>query len=407
MSKIKSRTSSQNSINSSRDSPKTISIAVAGDGGVGTTTFIKTYLNNKFIPDTRMTRYVQFFSQDYNDHHKIKYIDLAGQEYWRDIQGDLIKKIDGIILGFDLTRFMTFMNIKKWVKFFRNRDSNIPMTLVAMKSDLVNDINVDDDTISEFTEEYKFIDVIKVSNKTGKNVELAFKKLIRHIIKLKFSEDIMLVNQNKIELKNLSRKVIENELINKNSDKELKKFNNKLNSLYDEQNDQKIEIDLLFSEIEIMKDNRNQLWSEFKTMKDNRKGKNKNAKVKTKDIVKAIGKERSISYAKLRRDLVNREKDISNLEKKLRRFDKNGTINLIWDNKLISEIIFEIDNDLRNEIINLSKNGYLTTIIVSEKCGISLSKAEFYLEHLTKIKTLNAKTNETNREGIKFYFPQA
>ena len=397
MSKIKSRISSQEGINSSR----IISIGVAGDGGVGKTTSLNLYLTDNYDSNTKMTCGVQFLFQDYLHNkcqYKIKYIDLAGEEHWRSFQGEFIKGIDGLILMFDLTRVWTIANIKKWVSFFRDKYPNLPIILVGVKSDLINDINVDDDTISEFTEGYDFLDIIEISNKTGKNVNLPFKKLISHIIKLRFPEDKLLGNQNEIELKNLNRKVAENELVTKNSDMKLEKLDNKVDSLYNSQNEQ---MELLYDKQIKQKEMIDSLWVQVEINKDNKKRKKRDTKVSPEDIVKAIGTDRSITYARLTRILTHKNKDISKLEKKLSKFKKNGTLFLKKVNNHISEIIFEIDEQLENKIINL--HGSFSTKEVSEKLGIPFSKAEFYIEYVRKYKTLNVKITKTYREGIKFH----
>ncbi len=163
-------------------------IIVAGMGAVGRTTLLIRYTKNFFNPETGITIGIQFFTKSINiDNKHINFIfwDLAGQERWRSFQRDFCKGADGAILTFDLTRHKSLKNIGGWVNILRNWNRSLPIIFIGMKYDLKGKIEVNDDEIlDEFLEEYKFIDFIKVSCKTGENVQKTFQSIFSHILKI-------------------------------------------------------------------------------------------------------------------------------------------------------------------------------------------------------------------------------
>jgi len=131
-------------------------ILVTGEGGVGRTTALFRYTENFFSAETKMTIGVQFFS---------KTVEIGGETFDLSI--------------FDLTRPMTLENIGQWVDILRQFDPNLPILFVGTKTDLINDVMVDDWYAMDFKEKYNLFDYIKISSKTGENIDLIFENLIR------------------------------------------------------------------------------------------------------------------------------------------------------------------------------------------------------------------------------------
>ncbi|KKN11068.1 hypothetical protein LCGC14_1030270 [marine sediment metagenome] len=159
-------------------------IIVAGDGGVGRTTLLIRFTKNYFSSDTKMTLGIQFFTQSIDIKKKnINFVfwDFAGQERWRFFQSDFCKGADGAILAFDLTRPPSLLNIGAWVKILRSWNRDLPIILIGMKADLNNIIP---DAYIPSLENYQFIDIIKVSCKTGENVQKTFQSLFSHILNI-------------------------------------------------------------------------------------------------------------------------------------------------------------------------------------------------------------------------------
>lgn len=161
-----------------------IKIVVAGDGGVGRTTLLKRYTEKKFYHDTQMTRGLEFFHKIVKLEGEILdllFWDFGGQERWRFIFPPFVSGARLGILAFDLTRSLTIENIGGWVKMFRKYNPELPILLIGTKKDLIEDISVEDDYVRESTEKYDFFDYIKISSKTGENVEEVFTLIARKL----------------------------------------------------------------------------------------------------------------------------------------------------------------------------------------------------------------------------------
>jgi len=83
---------------------------------------------------------------------------------------------------FDLTRITTLENLQQWINIVRKGDPNLPVLFLGTKLDLSEEIMVDDDYAMSFLNEFNLIDYLKISSKTGENVNKAFEILTRKII---------------------------------------------------------------------------------------------------------------------------------------------------------------------------------------------------------------------------------
>lgn len=161
-------------------------IIALGDGGVGKTTLLNRFVDGKFIDGTKLTVGVDFFEKNLQlseDHRVALQIwDFGGQERFQFMHQAYIKGAKGILLLFDLTRIRTLDNMEKWVNLSRSDNPDIPILFIGSKADLENEIMVDDDYALEYKEHFNFMDFMRVSSKTGKNVHEAFEKIARKIL---------------------------------------------------------------------------------------------------------------------------------------------------------------------------------------------------------------------------------
>jgi Ras-related protein Rab-11A len=165
--------------------PIVLKVLTAGEGGVGKTTLLHRYVEGKFSSETKMTIGVEFFLKElYIDGQKImlQLWDFGGQERFRFLLESYVIGARGALLMFDLTRAMTLENIEQWVKICRKEDPNLPILFLGSKSDLTEDICVEDDYIEEFKNHFNLYDYLKISSKTGENVALSFENLSRKIL---------------------------------------------------------------------------------------------------------------------------------------------------------------------------------------------------------------------------------
>jgi len=162
-----------------------LKLLTAGEGGVGKTTLLHRYVEGKFSQSTKMTIGVEFFLKEVevdSQQCTLQLWDFGGQERFRFLLESYVLGAKGALLMFDLTRIQTLENLEQWVKLVRKGDPNLPILFVGTKLDLKEDIMVDDDYARNFLEELNLFDYIKISSKTGHNVQEAFNLLTRRIL---------------------------------------------------------------------------------------------------------------------------------------------------------------------------------------------------------------------------------
>ena len=168
--------------------PKSILLKVvtAGEGGVGKTTLLYRYIEGRFLADTRMTIGVEFFLKELNiEGNKIllQVWDFGGQEHFRPLLKNYAKGARGALILFDLTRPSSLEQIGQWVDICRQENPDNPIIFLGTKLDLKDQITIDDDFALKFKENYGFFNYLKISSKTGENVQLAFELLAKELIK--------------------------------------------------------------------------------------------------------------------------------------------------------------------------------------------------------------------------------
>jgi small GTP-binding protein len=162
-----------------------LKILTAGEGGVGKTTLLHRYVEGQFSAETKMTIGVEFFLKEVIFDGKqctLQLWDFGGQERFRFLLESYVLGAKGALLMFDLTRPITLDNLEQWVNIVRKGDPDIPVLFIGTKTDLVEDIMVDDDYAQQFQEAFDLFDYMKISSKTGENVSLAFETLTKRIL---------------------------------------------------------------------------------------------------------------------------------------------------------------------------------------------------------------------------------
>lgn len=162
-----------------------LKILTAGEGGVGKTTLLHRYVEGKFSAETKMTIGVEFFLKEVEVDGKqctLQLWDFGGQERFRFLLESYVLGAKGALLMFDLTRPMTLENLEEWVKIVRKSDNTIPVLFIGTKLDLESDIMVDDNYALQFKDKFKLFDYLKISSKTGQNVQESFEHLTKKIL---------------------------------------------------------------------------------------------------------------------------------------------------------------------------------------------------------------------------------
>lgn len=165
--------------------PKVFKTIIAGDGGVGKTTMLHRYIEGKFIENLQMTIGVEFFLKTIElDYEKIilQIWDFGGQERFRFLLKNYARGAKGALLLFDPTRSITLEKIGEWVDVCRAESPDLPILFIGSKSDLKESIMLSGDFIFEFMQKYNFFEYLRISSKTGENIDIAFKLLAKEII---------------------------------------------------------------------------------------------------------------------------------------------------------------------------------------------------------------------------------
>ncbi len=114
---------------------------LAGDGGVGKTSLLKTKLAGKFTPEEKLTIGIDF--DCYNLKSKpedvsILVYDLGGQERFQFIHKAFILGAKAAIVLYDLSRISTLYHIPSWISLLQTEYPSIPILIVGSKKDLVD-----------------------------------------------------------------------------------------------------------------------------------------------------------------------------------------------------------------------------------------------------------------------------
>ena len=166
-----------------------IPIITLGDGHVGKSSIIVKYIDNKFSPIYLST--IGFDSKvkrkklDNGEEIKIKLFDTAGQERFRSIANTYLKKANGILLVYDITREKSFTSIKDWIEDINNGAyQDIPVVLVGNKSDLEKNRAIKKERGEELAKEYGYENhFYETSCLTGQNVNKAIDDLVEQVYK--------------------------------------------------------------------------------------------------------------------------------------------------------------------------------------------------------------------------------
>jgi len=132
-----------------------------------------------------MTIGVEFFLKEVQVHGQdctLQIWDFGGQERFRFLLKSYVMGAKGALLMFDLTRPMTLENLNEWISIVRGNDPGLPILFVGTKLDLKEDISVDDDYAKSFLEQFDLLDYIKVSSKTGENVQETFREIAERVL---------------------------------------------------------------------------------------------------------------------------------------------------------------------------------------------------------------------------------
>ena len=154
-----------------------------GNSGVGKTSIIRRYVYQTYEPQTSSTVGLSFAFKDILLENgikiKLKIIDTAGEEKYQSLCKSYFKNAEGVFFVFALNEIKTFKDINEWIKIFNenNTNPNIQKILLGNKSDLNDNIEVNDELIEDFLKNNEEFSYKKVSAADNKNIDEAFKEI--------------------------------------------------------------------------------------------------------------------------------------------------------------------------------------------------------------------------------------
>ena len=161
-------------------------IMTLGNTAVGKTSFIIRYTENTFSDNYLTTLGIDYKSKiiTLEDHksYNINFFDTAGQEKYKSLAINVIKKADGVILMYDVTDKKSFEAISTWMKNVIDiKGKDFPVMLVGNKIDLVDHREVSTEDGENSAKQYG-IQFYEISNKFGTNIEEACSGLIKLVV---------------------------------------------------------------------------------------------------------------------------------------------------------------------------------------------------------------------------------
>ena len=163
-------------------------IITLGDSRVGKTSLIVRFIEGTFAESYMSTVGfdLKFKSIKLKNGQVLKLMihDTAGQERFKSLAANYIKKADGILLVYDITDNYSFNNIGNWMLDINNKsEENVPVILIGNKSDLNDQRKISYEDGLKFAEKNE-IHFYETSCENGENVEKSFMDLAEQIYKL-------------------------------------------------------------------------------------------------------------------------------------------------------------------------------------------------------------------------------
>jgi len=165
-------------------------LLIIGDSYVGKTSFLYYYSNGSFNLNYLATAGLELITKDEIIDNKTIRIDLwdtAGNEKFYSLTTSFFKNAEGIMVMFDVTSPTSFENVRNWTESIKTHlnleANNIPVIIIGNKIDLT-EREIKTVEANKYCRELGF-KYFETSAKTGENVELTIKYLVKEVMKKK------------------------------------------------------------------------------------------------------------------------------------------------------------------------------------------------------------------------------
>ena len=182
-----------------------IKIIMVGEAGVGKSSILSMYCEDRYCTQYAATIGVDFFSKNLViDSKKIKLQiwDTAGQERFRSITSSYYRGANVAILVFDMSNVNSFSRLNYWLDQIKIYipDNNYKIIVLGNKCD--SEISINENMISEFTKKNK-IDFVKVSAKQNIGIDKVFNDLVSEVLKsISSPTNNIIIDNKKFKIRN-------------------------------------------------------------------------------------------------------------------------------------------------------------------------------------------------------------
>ena len=164
-----------------------LKLLTLGDTSVGKSSFIIKFIDNRFSINYIATLGFDFKQKKItiNDETiRLKIFDTAGQERFKSISLNIIKKANGVLLLYDIGNRDSFESVSNWIKSIKEiGQEKVCIILIGNKCDLSEEKRkVSKEEGIDKANEYN-IPFFETSCKEGININEAFMKLSEEILK--------------------------------------------------------------------------------------------------------------------------------------------------------------------------------------------------------------------------------
>mmetsp|Transcript_95812 Transcript_95812/g.310433 ORF Transcript_95812/g.310433 Transcript_95812/m.310433 type:complete len:214 (-) Transcript_95812:154-795(-) len=174
-----------------------LKVIILGDSGVGKTSLMNQYVNNKFTNQYKATIGADFLTKEVQIDDKVVTLqiwDTAGQERFQSLGVAFYRGADCCVLVYDLTVPKSFDNMESWREDFllqaQPRDpDNFPFVVIGNKADLVEKRKVPAAKAQTWCNSKNNIPYKETSAATAQNVESAFIEIARRALKQEPAEE--------------------------------------------------------------------------------------------------------------------------------------------------------------------------------------------------------------------------
>lgn len=173
--------------------PTLLKVILLGDGGVGKSSLMTRFIQNKFDEQSYHTIGVEFLSKDINvngNTYAIQIWDTAGQERYRSLRTPFYRGADCCLLTFALDSRNSFDNLATWRKEFIfyadvNDPETFPFVVIGNKVDIQHEQRqIHRSEAEEWCYNNYQMPYLETSAKDSTNVETAFVKAVEKAVKL-------------------------------------------------------------------------------------------------------------------------------------------------------------------------------------------------------------------------------